>query len=55
MSDFLVKQGVKAIVVACNTATSAAIKVLRSRYDIPIIGMEPALKPAVEKKRTVVK
>ena len=49
VSDFLVEQGVKAIVVACNTATSAAIKVLRSRYDIPIIGMEPALKPAVEK------
>ena len=48
VSDFLVKQGVKAIVVACNTATSAAIQVLRSKYDIPIIGMEPALKPAVE-------
>lgn len=39
--------GVKAIVIACNTATSAAIGYLRSKYDIPIIGMEPALKPAV--------
>lgn len=48
VSDYLIQQGVKAIVVACNTATSAAIQVLRSRYDIPIIGMEPALKPAVE-------
>ena len=46
--DFLVNKGVKAIIVACNTATSAAIKDLRERYDIPIIGMEPALKPAVE-------
>lgn len=44
--DFLIDKGVKAIVVACNTATSAAINYLRERYDIPIIGMEPALKPA---------
>ncbi len=40
-------QGVKALVVACNTATAAAIKAMRARYDIPIIGMEPAVKPAV--------
>lgn len=46
--DYLVSQGVKAIVVACNTATSAAIRDLRKRYTIPVIGMEPALKPAVE-------
>lgn len=46
--DFLVNKGVKAIVVACNTATSAAINELRDLYDIPIIGMEPAIKPAVE-------
>lgn len=46
--DYLISRGVKAIVVACNTATSAAIKVLRDKYDIPIIGMEPALKPALE-------
>jgi len=46
--DFLVNQGVKAIVIACNTATSAAIKELRRHYKIPIIGVEPALKPAVE-------
>jgi len=42
----LLDQGVKAIVVACNTATAAAVKTLRSRYDIPIIAMEPAVKPA---------
>lgn len=46
--DYLISIGVKAIVIACNTATSAAIKDLRKRYSIPIIGVEPALKPAVE-------
>lgn len=50
--DILVGQGVKAIVVACNTATSAAIDALRKRYTIPVIGMEPALKPAVEQTAT---
>jgi len=48
VSEYLIAQGAKAIVVACNTATSAAIQVLREKYDVPIIGMEPALKPAVE-------
>jgi glutamate racemase len=48
-SDFLIKKGIKALVVACNTATSIAIEDLRKRYSIPIIGMEPAVKPAVEK------
>jgi glutamate racemase len=48
-AEFLIKQGVKAIVIACNTATSAAIDDLRAHYkEIPIIGIEPALKPAVE-------
>jgi len=42
------KYDVKAIVIACNTATSAAVTTLRKKYDIPIIGMEPALKPAVK-------
>ena len=47
---FLVAQGRKLVVVACNTATSAAIVQLREAYpDIPVIGTEPALKPAVEK------
>ncbi len=46
--DFLLSKGVKAIVIACNTATSAAIEDLRSSFcSVPIIGIEPALKPAV--------
>ena len=45
--DRLIKNGAKAVVIACNTATSAAARPLREKYpDIPIIGMEPALKPA---------
>ena len=44
---FLVDQGVKAIVVACNTATISAIKLLREHYpQLPIVGVEPGLKPA---------
>ena len=46
--DFLVNQGIKALVVACNTATSIAVRDLRSMYSFPIVGMEPAVKPAVE-------
>ena len=48
ITEFLIERGAGAIVVACNTATSVAIKELRRIYDIPIIGMEPAVKPAVE-------
>ncbi len=39
--------GIKALVVACNTATSIAINCLRRQYDFPVVGMEPAVKPAV--------
>lgn len=47
-AEYLLTLGVKALVVACNTATSAAIKILRAKYpDMPVIGIEPALKPAV--------
>lgn len=42
----LMRMGAKAVVIACNTATSAAAKRLRAQYELPIIGMEPALKPA---------
>ena len=45
---FLVGKGCQAIVLACNTATSAAISYLREKYKLPIIGIEPAVKPAVE-------
>jgi glutamate racemase len=46
ISEFLVNQNVKAIVVACNTATDAAVTTLRARFSVPIIAMEPAVKPA---------
>jgi glutamate racemase len=46
--EFLVSQKVQAVVIACNTATSIAIEDLRAKYSIPILGMEPAVKPAVE-------
>ncbi len=48
VTAYLVKQNIKALVVACNTATAAAIDVLRVSYpNLPIVGVEPALKPAV--------
>ncbi|MDO9268895.1 MAG: glutamate racemase [Methylobacter sp.] len=47
ITEFLVSRNAKAIVVACNTATGAAITTLRSRFSMPIIAMEPAVKPAV--------
>lgn len=47
---FLISKNVKAIVIACNTATSIAIKELREKYVVPIIGIEPAAKPAVENR-----
>jgi glutamate racemase len=46
ISAFLVSQGAKALVVACNTATGAAIKEMRKQYpELPIVGVEPGLKP----------
>ncbi|RYQ65354.1 glutamate racemase [Bifidobacterium pseudolongum] len=47
--EHLVEQGAKAIVIACNTATSAAVNELRNEYSLPIIGMEPALKVACDR------
>lgn len=47
----IMEQDIKALVIACNTATSIAISEIRSLYDIPVIGMEPAVKPAVEMNR----
>ncbi len=47
ISRFLIDEGADMVVVACNTATAAAIGFLRSKYSIPFIGMEPAIKPAV--------
>lgn len=49
---FLVNEGVEAIVIACNTATSVAVNELRAMYDLPIIGMEPAVKLALDDNQT---
>jgi glutamate racemase len=52
VAAFLLERGVKALVVACNTATVAAIALLRERYpDLPIVGVEPGLKPAAAASR----
>lgn len=48
--NFLIDKDVKAIVIACNTATSIAINDLRKKYSLPIIGIEPAAKPAIENR-----
>ena len=45
--EFLLSQNAKAIVVACNTATGVAIHTLRARFSVPIVAMEPAVKPAI--------
>ena len=45
---FMIKKQVDAIVIACNTATSVATKEYRSQFPLPIVGMEPAVKKAVE-------
>ena len=53
IADYLVTQGCKAIVVACNTASAVALEPLRQRYpQLPILGLEPAVKPAVQLTRT---
>ena len=51
-TEFLLNQNCKIIVVACNTATTNAIKILRNRYQVPFIGIEPAIKPAALKTKT---
>lgn len=52
LAEFLAEQGAKALVIACNTATAAAVELLRARFDMPVIGMEPAVKPAVTATRS---
>ncbi|RPK05449.1 Glutamate racemase [Bacillus subtilis] len=47
--EFLAAQNIKALVIACNTATSIAVEDLRRHFDFPIIGIEPAVKPAIKK------
>jgi glutamate racemase len=52
LGRFLVDQGAKAIVVACNTATAAAAESLRAALAVPVVAMEPAVKPAAAATRT---
>ena len=52
ITETLLSKGADVIVVACNTATAAAIADLRERYDVPFIGMEPAVKPAASCTKT---
>ena len=48
ITELMLSRGADAMVLACNTATAAAIASLRAEYDIPFVGMEPAIKPAVQ-------
>jgi glutamate racemase len=50
--EFLRGEGAKAVVVACNTATGIAVEALRQRYDVPIVAIEPAVKPAAARTRS---
>ena len=52
IADFLLERGAKAILVACNTASAAGLEHLRARHSVPIIGLVPAVKPAVALTRT---
>lgn len=54
---FMTEHDCKAVVIACNTATAAAAEIMRQKYSIPIIGIEPAVKPAIKEshgKRVIV-
>jgi glutamate racemase len=53
ITRFLIEQGAVVIVIACNTASAASLEYLRTKYpDIPFVGMEPAVKPALEASKT---
>lgn len=52
ITNFLVTEGAKAIVVACNTATAIAVESLRARFTLPIVAIEPAVKPAASRSRS---
>lgn len=51
-TSYLIDKGCKLIVVACNTATTNAINTLRTKFDVPIVGIEPAIKPAALQTQT---
>jgi len=53
IAEFLLQQGCKALVVACNTATAAAIAAIRARHpQLPVVGVEPGLKPAAARTQS---
>jgi len=52
IADFLIREGATSLVVACNTATAAAVDALRAIHTLPIIGVEPGVKPAVEQTKS---
>lgn len=52
ITDFFIEKGCELVVIACNTATSAAISTLREKYTIPFVGIEPAIKPASKNSKT---
>lgn len=52
LTEFLIRHGAAAVVIACNTATAAAAAFLRERFTLPIVAMEPAVKPAVTATRS---
>src|SRR5687767_12699173 len=53
ITEALIQHGVSLVVVACNSASSAALTTLRERFpDTPFVGMEPAVKPAAERTRS---
>jgi glutamate racemase len=52
VGEWMERQGAKVLVVACNTASGAALEALRERLAIPVVGLEPAVKPAVRATRT---
>lgn len=49
--QFMLEHDCKAVVIACNTATAAAARLMREKYNMPIVGIEPAVKPAVEQSK----
>ncbi|BDS08903.1 glutamate racemase [Oceaniferula spumae] len=52
VTDFLLEQGCKLIIIACNSATIAAVEALRAQYPVPFVGMEPGVKPATALTKT---
>jgi glutamate racemase len=52
IGEFLLEEGCKAIVVACNTATAASVGMMRQRFKVPVVAVEPAVKPAAARTRS---